>query len=157
MGIAATVLNSWLILLTRAVYRDDSGLRRSFANATPLWVAGVAGVAALLVSGGWLLGWAEKCLPGDGWRIPGVLVVGIGVALALTAAVRLVIGRVQVGRQREPVESHDDISGQHSSTDPEIFEERLPKLPPERRRVIVEYALTYAVADVVIMIGVGLV
>lgn len=156
MAIAATVLNSWLILLMRAVYRDDGGFRRSLANATPLWVAGVTGVAALLVSGDWLLGWAEKCLPVDGWRVPGVLVVGIGVALALTAAVRLVIGRVRVGREDEPGESHDDVSGHYSSAGSEPVEGRLPKLPPERRRVIVEYALTYGVAVVVILIGVGL-
>ncbi|WP_372968038.1 hypothetical protein [Microbacterium sp.] len=156
MGIAATVLNSWLILLMRAVYRDDGGFRRSLANAMPLWVAGVAGVAALLVSGNWLLGWAQKCLPDDDWKVPGVLVVATGVALALTAAVRLIVGRVRVGREDEALENYDDISGQHSSTSPETVEERLPKLPPERRRVIVEYVLTYGVAVAVILVGVGL-
>lgn len=156
MGIAATVLSSWLILLMRAVYRDGGGVQRSLANATPLWFAGVTGVAALFASGDWLLGWAEKCLPVDGWRVPGVLVVGIGVALALTAAVRLVIGRVRVGHEDEPGENHDDISGHDSSAGSEPVEARLPNLPPERRRVIVEYALTYGVAVVVILIGVGL-
>ncbi|MGN7949784.1 hypothetical protein ACTJKH_13640 [Microbacterium sp. 22215] len=156
MGVAATVLSSWLILLMRAVYRDGGGFQRSLANATPLWFAGVIGVAALLVSGDWLLGWVEKCLPVDGWRVPGVLVVGIGVALALTAAVRLVIGRVRVGREDEPVENHDDTCGHDSSAGSEPVEGRLPKLPPERRRVIVEYALAYGLAVVVILIGVGL-
>lgn len=76
--------------------------------------------------------------------------------LALTAAVRLVIGRVRVGREDEPVENHDDISGHDSSAGSEPVEVRLPNLPPGRRRVMVEYALTYGLAVVVIVIGVGL-
>lgn len=157
MGIAATVLNSWLILLMRAVYRNDGGFRRNFANAMPLWVAGLTGVAALFVSGDWLVGWVQKCLPTDGWKVPGVVVVGIGVALALTAAVRLIVGRVRVGREKQPIENQAEIIVHNSSPGLEVAEESRPKLPPERKRVIVEYAITYVAAVLVILIGVGLV
>lgn len=154
-GLAAIVLSSWLVLLMRAVYREDSGFRGGLANATPLWVPGLTGVVALLPIGGSLVDWADRCLPDTGWTMPGALIIVVGLALTLTAVTRLIFGRVRVGIAREPLEKRDSTRSRNSPAAAAAREERLPKLPPERRRVIVESALTYGVAGIVILAGVG--
>lgn len=85
------------------------------------------------------------------------MIIGIGLATLLTAAGRLVFGRVRVGKAEEPIENGDETSVSQSSAGSGTGEQRRPKLPPERRRVIVEYAITHGTAVLVILIGVGLV
>lgn len=156
MGFAAVVLSSWFVMLMREVYRDDRGLQRAVANASPLWLVGFTGAAALYHAGTWLVGWAQACLPADGWRPAGALIIGIGLATALTAAVRLVVGRIRVGKAVEPVEHGDEISVPPPPAGSVALEPRRPNMPPERRRVIVEYAITHGAAVILILIGVGL-
>lgn len=155
-GMAAIVLSSWLVLYKRAVYREDSGLQRGLARSTPLWWTGAIGVAALFISANWLLGWAETCLPADGWSGPGTVFIGIGIAVALTAVGRLIYNRVRVGTTGEPVDNRDETSSQPSSPGEAPVAKRPRNLPVERQRVIVEYAITYGAAVIVILVGAGL-
>lgn len=155
-GIAAIVLSSWLILLMRAVYRDDGGFRRGLANATPLWMAGFTGFVALFNLKDWLVRWVETCLPADGWSGPGTVFIGLGLAVALTAVGRLIYNRVRVGTTGEPVDTGDESSPRPSSSGEAPVAKRPRNLPVERRRVIVEYATTYGAAVFVIVIGAGL-
>ncbi|GAA1153773.1 hypothetical protein MOX01_01700 [Microbacterium oxydans] len=156
MGAAAIVLSSWLILYMRAVYREGGGFRSGFANAMPLWVPGVTGVLAIFVITDWLVVWASACLPPDGWRGLGVFFVGLGLATALTAIGRLIYNRVRVGATGEPVDNGDENSPQPSSPAEASIAKRPQNLPVERRRVIVEFAVTYGLAALVIVIGAGL-
>lgn len=153
LGIAAIVLSSWLVLLMRAVYREDGGFRSGLANATPLWMAGFTGVVALLISADWLVGWTDRCLPADGWSGLGAVFIGLGLAVAVTAVGRLIYNRVRVGTTGEPVGRGDESSSQPSSSGEVPVAKRPRNLPVERRRVIVEYAITYGVAVLVIVIG----
>lgn len=156
IGFAAIVLSSWVVMLMREAYRDDGGFRASLMTSAPLWMAGLTGAVALYHAGTWLVGWAQACLPAGGWRPAGAVIVGIGFTIAVTAAVRLVVGRLRVGKAVEPMENGDETSLAPSSTGQGDPVRRRPKLPPERRRVIVEYALTHGAAVIVILIGVGL-
>lgn len=156
MAIAAIVLSSWLVQLYRAVYREEDGVRSGLANATPGWVAALTGVGALFVSWNWLRDWVDTCVSASRWSAPGALLIGLGLVVAMTAVVRLVYGRVRVGSVQEPSDSGDENSSQHSPADAATPAEHAPKLPLERRRVMVEFALTYGVAVIVAIIGVGL-
>ena len=157
MGVLAVVVSSWLVLFVRAVYRDHADFRRGFFTSAPLWGPGLGGIVALFLAGDSLVGWVNSCLPDECWNAVGVLFIGVGLALALTAAVRLIIGRARVGGAGEYTEDSDEDSSPSPSADPGRVGERRPNMPPERRRVIVEYAITYGAAVLVILIGVGLV
>ncbi|WP_337000665.1 MULTISPECIES: hypothetical protein [unclassified Microbacterium] len=155
-AISAIVLSSWLVQLMRAVYRNDPGFRRGLANATPLWATGLAGVGILFVSGDWLVNWVDTCFPADGWRGPGTAFIGFGVTVASVAAGRLIYNRVRVGRASKLTEDSIETSPPHSSA-PAVTTERRPRnLSLERRRVIIEFALTYGASIVIILFGVGL-
>ncbi|MGI0520965.1 hypothetical protein ABY45_10360 [Microbacterium maritypicum] len=156
LGVAAVVLSSWLILLMRAVYREDEGFRSGRANATPLWMFGFTGVVALLISADWLVDWADHCLPADGWSGPGTVFIGLGLAVALTAIGRLIYNRARVATTGEPVDNGDENSPQSSSSGEAPATEHPRNFPVERRRVIIEYAITYGAAGLVIVIGTGL-
>lgn len=155
LGIALIVLSAWLVLLMRAVYREDGGFRRALVNAAPLWVLVPAGVGLLYNSGNSLLGWADRCLPTAWWSTAGGSFIGIGLFLALTAVGRLIFGRIRARTTRESIEVGAETSLQQSPRGEATAEERPPNLPPERRRVIVEYVLTYGAAVLVILVGVG--
>lgn len=155
-AIAIVVLSSWLVMLMRAVYREDSGFRRGLADATPLWVPGLAGIVALFPIGNSLVDWADSCLPATGSTMPGALIIGIGLALALTAVGRLIFGRVRMGSAGAPMANREATSLQESPADAAITEERSPNLPPERRRIIVEYVVIYGVAVLITLTGVRL-
>lgn len=156
MATAAIVLSSWLILYMRAVYREGGGFRSGFANAMPLWVPGITGVAAMFVITDWLVVWAGTCLPADVWSGLGTVFIGLGLAVALTAVGRLVYNRVRVGTTGEPVRNGDETSSRHSSSGESPAAERRRNFPVERRRVVVEYVVTYVAAVLIIVIGAGL-
>ncbi|MFK3676205.1 hypothetical protein ACI2IP_00655 [Microbacterium sp. NPDC090218] len=155
-GIVAVVLSSWLVLLMRAVYRDDKTLRRDLMNAAPLWMVGFTGFIVLIASGISLIEWADSCLPADGWSGLGAVFIGLGLAVAVTAVGRLIYNRVRVGTTGEPVARGDESSSQPSSSGETPVAKRPRTLPLERRRVIVEYVITYGAAVLVIVIGAGL-
>lgn len=153
MGIFAVVLSPWLVQLQRAVYRDGPALQRGLANATPLWIPFTTGVVILFVCIDWVVRWARKCVPAGDWNVLGVVVVALALALAVTAVIRLIRARIRLG-SREPAIEHAEIGSvpdEGAATEPK----RSPNLPPERRRVILEFALTYEVAVIVTLIGVG--
>lgn len=156
MGTAAIVLSSWLILYMRAVYQEGGGFRSGFANAMPLWVPGVTGVAAMFIITDWLVMWAGTCLPPNDWSGLGTVFIGLGLAVALTAIGRLIYNRVRVGTTGEPVEDGYENSPRPASSGEAPSEKRPRTLPVERRRVIVEYAVTYGAAVLIIVIGAGL-
>ncbi|KQR39912.1 hypothetical protein ASF80_11250 [Microbacterium sp. Leaf159] len=151
-GIAAIVLSPWLILLGRAAYRDGPEFQRNLWNAVPLWGASITGVLALIGPGTSLVGWRDLCLPAYGWSTPGVIAMGVGVAIAVTAVARMIVGRIRVGNGTEKKHSSDETSPQQ----PQAEGTRTSKLPLERRRVIVAYAVTYGAAVIVVIVGVGL-
>lgn len=155
VGVAAIALSSWLVLLMRAVYREDGGFRSGLANATPLWMPALTGVVAIFSFANLLVGWASTCLPADGWSIVGSLFILLGLALAFLAVGRLILGRICAGNVTGPVEDSDQAEAQQTSVGSTKATGRPRKLPLERRRVIVEYALTYGAAVVIILIGVG--
>ncbi len=155
-GAALIVLSSWMVLLMRAVYRDDAGFRRGLANAAPLWAPGIAGVVTLFNFKDSLIGWVQTCLPGDGWSALGSVFIGLGVAVALTAVGRLIYNRIHVGTTGDPDSNEEKTRAQHSSTGDATVEKRPRNLPVERRRVIVEYAITYGTAVLLLVIGAGL-
>ncbi len=155
-GLASIVLSSWLVMLMRAVYREAGGFRSGLANATPLWVPGLAGIAALFPIGNSLFDWIERCIPATGWSAPGALIIGLGLALASVAVGRLIFGRVRVRNAADSFVNREATSPQDLTTGAWTTETGPPNLPAERRRVIVEYAVTYAVADLVLLIGIGL-
>lgn len=154
--IAIVVLSSWLVQLQRAVYREDGGFRSGLAEATPLWVPALAGVVAVFPIGSSLVSWVDRCLPAAGWAAAGVVLIGLGLALALIAVARLIFGRVRVRNAAESIPNHEVSSPRGVPADAATTTKPQPKLPPERRRVIVEYAFTYTVAVLVTLIGVGL-
>ncbi|MFE7197790.1 hypothetical protein [Microbacterium oxydans] len=119
-------------------------------------MAGFTGFVALLISADWLVGWTERCLPADGWSAPGSVFIGLGLAVALTAIGRLIYNRVRVGTAGEPVDDGGATSSQVPSSVESPAGERRRNFPVERRRVVVEYAVTYAVAVLFIVIGAGL-
>lgn len=150
LGIFALVLSSWLVQLQRAVYRDGPAMQRGLADATPLWVPGATGALTLFVWSGLLAEWAKKCVPTADWNPLGVIFLALSVALAFTSVSRLIRGRVRLGA-REPSAAHAVESSVSA-----IAGTRPPNLPPARRRVIVEFALTYEAAVIITLIGVGL-
>lgn len=155
-GVIAVVLSSWLVLLMRAVYRHDKGFRRGLMNAAPLWVVGFTGFIVLFASGSSLIGWADSCLPADSWSGLGAAFIWLGVAVAAAAVGRLIYNRVRVGTTSEPVDNGGETGSLPSSSDEAPAEKRPRNLPVERRRVIVEYAVTYGAAVIVMVIGAGL-
>lgn len=156
MGVAAVVLSSWLVLLMRGAYYDEGGFRQRLANATPLWMPALTGVAALFVTTGWLARWVEICLPATSGDSPGVWVTGIGCALAIVAVGRLIRGRVRVGRMDGSTADGTKTDMQSSAEGAEGPQIRPSKLPKQCRRVVTEYALTYGVSVLIILTGVGL-
>ena len=156
MGLAFVVLSSWIVQQGRAVYREDGGFRSGLWNASPLWVPALTGIVTLFALKDWLVNWVNTCLPAGGWSVPGTLFIGLGAAVALTAAGRLVVGRIRVGKTEGLGESGDEAEPQRQPVGAVSTEMRPRKLPLGRRRVIVEYALTYGAAVIVILIGVGL-
>ena len=152
---ALIVLSSWVVLLMRAVYRDDGGFRFGLANAAPLWLPALTGVATLFNFKDSMIDWTQSCLPADGWSTLGSVFIGLGLVVALTAVGRLIYNRVRVGTSG-PVDNEEDTSSQPSLPEEAPAPERRRNLPVERRRVIVEYAITYGVAVLVIVIGAGL-
>ncbi len=155
-GAGLIVLSSWVILLMRAVYRDDGGFRRGLANAAPLWLPALTGVVTLFNFKNSVIGWAQTCLPADDWSAPGSVFIGLGLAVALTAVGRLIYNRVRVGTTGEPVDNGDENSPLPASSGEAPVAKRPRNLPVERRRVIVEYVATYGVAVLIIVIGAGL-
>lgn len=154
LGIFALVLSSWLVQLQRAVYRDGPALQRSLANATPLWVPGVTGALLIFLWAGWLVEWAKTCVPAKDWTVLGVLFLALALSVAFTAVARMIRGRVRLGSRELAVgqAAGDSVSGEDAA----IVGKRPPNLPPARRRVIVEFALTYEAAVIIALIGVGL-
>lgn len=166
-GIAAIVLSPWLILLGRAAYRDGPAFQRKLWNAVPLWGASITGIIALIGPGTSLAGWRDLCLPETGWNTPGVVVIALGIAVALFATVRMIIGRIRVGSGVERNERSDEKSDQSTDegsydsiqqqpADPDSTKAASIKMPAEGRRVIVAYALTYGAAAILIVVGAGL-
>jgi hypothetical protein len=155
-GVVAVVLSSWLVLLMRAVYRRDKGFRRDLMNAAPLWMVGFTGFIVLFASGNSLIEWADSCLPADGWSGLGTAFIGIGLVVAVAGVGRLIYNRVGVGTASEPVDNGDETGSLPSTSGEAPVAKRPRNLPVERRRVIVEYVITYGAAVVVIVIGAGL-
>ncbi|MGJ0390143.1 hypothetical protein [Microbacterium sp. CGR1] len=157
-GIAAVALSPWLVLRARAAYREGPAFQRGLWNAVPLWGAATTGVLCMFASGGSLVEWVDRCLPETGWNAPGVVVIALGIAVALLAMVRMILGRIRVGSGVERNESGEssDESLQQQSPGPDSTKTATNKMPAEWRRVIVAYALTYGAAAIVIVVGAGL-
>jgi MFS family permease len=170
LGTAAIVLSSWMVELTRASYRERGGIRSTLANATPLWMGCVTGVLMLFISIDWLTGWAKSCVPTSQWSAPGIFLVVLGLLVALIAIGRMILGRVR-GRTARPAKDTDTDTDTatatatatanlpaalaESSPDALVTKANPSKLPTGRRRVAIEYALTYLIAVITILIGVG--
>jgi hypothetical protein len=145
-----------MVQYQRAVYRDNKDFRTDIANITPLWAGGLAGVCSLYFSVNALIDRANLCLPETAWSTPGVMILGLGLALAMTAIVRLIVARVRIGKGAESAVSQDGDSSPHHSAGTNTSDIRKPNLPPERRRAIVEYTVTYGTAVVLILVGAGI-
>ncbi|KAA0960320.1 hypothetical protein FQ142_15965 [Microbacterium sp. ANT_H45B] len=162
-AIALGVLSPWLVLLGRAVYRDGPALQRWIWNAAPLWGPVTTGVVLLHGVGTMFGEWSGLCLPHREWNATGVVIIGIGFAVALIAAAQMVFGRVRVGDRTRKNENSGDTSESGVETSPRRSpaDEVAPparrrNMPIEQRRVIVAYVLTYVPAAIVIIVGVGL-
>lgn len=153
IGIIAIVLSPWLTQLQRAVYRDGPAFQRGIANAMPMWGPGAFGALMLLVCGGWIAGWVKTCIPIDEWNVVGLVLVGIALTMMLVAGLRLVRGRLLLGTREQGGERSG--SGQPPSDASMTAVERPRTLPPDRRRVIVEFVLTYEAAVIVLLVGIG--
>lgn len=162
-AIALGVLSPWLVLLGRAVYRDGPALQRWIWNAAPLWGPVTTGVVLLHGVGTMFGEWSGLCLPHREWNATGVVIIGIGFAVALIAAAQMVFGRVRVGNGTRKNEDSGDTSESGVETSPRQSpaDEATPRartrnMPIEQRRVIVAYVVTYVPAAIVIIVGVGL-
>lgn len=154
LGVFALVLSSWVVQIQRAVYRDGPALQRGFANATPPWVPGLTGAVLIFLLSGWLAGWVQNCVPARDWNVFGVVLLAVAGVLALIATGRLVRGRIRLG-SREPGAEH--VAGGTAASEASTGAAERPRfLSPERRRVIVEFALTYEAAVILALIGIGL-
>ena len=153
-GIAAVVVSPWLVLAMRAAYTNDGGFRRGLLNATPLWAAAVPGVVLLFQSGNSLVDIALSCIPPSRPGVLGGVALGLGGAAAAIAVARLVAGRIRVDRCRR-IETRDEAaSGARSAESPSAREAR--HTPLTRRRVIIQYGVTYGIAVVLAVVGFAL-
>lgn len=102
-----------------------------------------------------MIGWVGRCLSADAWGILGVLFIWLGAVAAVLAVARLILGRIRVGRSaglgdaRLPEAPHVPAAA-------EAAQVHAVTLRRSRRRVVVEYAVTYELAVIMILIGVGL-
>ncbi|MGJ0390142.1 hypothetical protein OD997_13215 [Microbacterium sp. CGR1] len=85
-----------------------------------------------------------------------MLFIGIGGATALIAMARMIVGRIRVGNGARQTENSDETSTQPAHSVETAPRARTRNMPVEQRRVIITYALTYAPAVIVTIVGVGL-